>query len=93
MAKIDHLPQRKSPKQLARAYMMGELDAKDYPARGGLRNAILLADGAESEIARMQALTFIEKLADLQHDVDPQKLMQIKLISIKNDGHDNAVQI
>lgn len=73
--------------------MMGELLVSDYPPRGGLRNAMLLADGAESEIARMQALAFIEKLADLSHDIDTQATMQIKLISIKNDGEDNAVRI
>jgi len=73
--------------------MMGDLAPEDYPPRGGLRNAMLIADGADSEIARMQALAFIEKLADLQHDTDPAQTMQIKLIRIKNDGNDNAVRI
>jgi hypothetical protein len=93
VSNIIELPKKKSPKQLARAYMMGELSPNEYPPRGGLLNAMLLADGAESEIARMQALTFIEKLADLGRDVDTQSTMQIKLIGIKNDGEGNAVRI
>ena len=93
MADIVELPKRKSPKQIARAYMMGDLCPSEYPSRGGLRNAMQIADSAQSEIARMQALAFIEKLADLQHDVDEQKTMQIKLISIKNDGNNKAVRI
>lgn len=90
---ITQLPNKRNARTLARAYMMGELDESEYPDRGGLRKAMLLADSAESDIAAMQALAFIEKLADLSHDVDVARTMQIKLIGIKNDGNDNAVRI
>lgn len=93
MGDIVELPKRRSPKQLARAYMMGELDALDYPKQGGLRNAMILADNADSEIARMQALAFIEKLADLAHETESIGTIQVKLIDFKNDGFDNAVRI
>lgn len=84
---IIELPKRRSPKQLARAYMMGELHENDYPIRGGLRNAMLLADGAESEIARMQAVQFIEELADLSHEQDANQVIDLKLVAIENrDG-------
>jgi len=86
MAEIIPLPKRRSPKQLARAYMMGELESNDYPARGGLRNAMLIADSADSEIARMQALAFIERLADLAHEQDTAEIHDIKLVAIENQG-------
>lgn len=73
--------------------MMGELPREEYPVQGGLRNAMLLADNADSEIARMQALTFVEKLADLAHEVESIGTIQVKLIDIKNDGFDRAVRI
>lgn len=85
MGDIVKLPKRRSPKQLARAYMVGDLPAEDYPARGGLRNAMVIADSAESEIARMQALAFIEKLADLQHEQDATQVIDIKLVEIYNN--------
>lgn len=93
MGDIVELPKRRSPKQLARAYMMGELSSDEYPKQGGLRNAMILADNADSEIARMQALAFIEKLADLAHEVESIGTIQVKLIDIKNDGFDRAVRI
>lgn len=87
MGDIVELPKRRSPKQLARAYMVGELASAEYPVRGGLRNAMVIADGAESEIARMQALAFIEKLADLQHEQDATTVIDLKLVAIENrDG-------
>jgi len=93
MAEIHELPKRRTPKQLARAYMMGELDPADYPTQGGLRNWMLLADHAESEIARDAALRALEKLANLGHDFDGDMTVECKLIAIKNDGKGNIERI
>ena len=93
MGDIVELPKKRTPKQWARAYMMGELEPIDYEEGGGLFRLMRISDDSRSDIASVQALEKLSRLADLERDVDDKRTIQIKLISIKNDGHDNAVRI
>lgn len=86
-AKIIELPspKRRTPKQLARAYMMGELSPDEYPVRGGLRERFLAAD-QQKGMAQDAALKAIEKLAELESEQDPNQVIDIKLVAIENRG-------
>ncbi len=87
------VPPPRTAKQYAHAYMMGQLEPKDYPMRGGLRGWMMMADEPGLSIAKDNAITKLSKLADLDHEVNDVGIMEIKLIGIKNDGADNAVRI
>lgn len=90
---IVDLPKRKTAKQLARSYMMGELAPMDYEDGGGVFRLMRIADESRSDIASVQALDKLSRLADLERDTAENVVIPIRLIDIKNDGQDNAVRI
>lgn len=85
MGDIVELPTkpRRSPRQIARAYMMGELDIEDYPKQGGLLKRLLAAD-MQTGMAQDAALKAIEALADLGHEHDTVQVIDLKLVEIEN---------
>lgn len=93
MGDVVALPKKRSAKQLARAYMLGELSPHEYSEGGGVLRLMRIADNSRSDIASVQALDKLSRLADLEHENDGNTVMQVKLIAIKNDGNDNAVRI
>lgn len=61
------LPKKRSHKEWCRLYMLGELKPSEYATGGGIFRLMRIADGSKSDIASVQALEKLAKLADLEH--------------------------
>lgn len=73
---------RMSPKAKAKLYMQGSLDEADYAFGGGINRVMRMADSAESDIASLQALQMLGKLAELEYDVEEVKSIPISIVKI-----------
>lgn len=82
------IPKQPSPKALAKRYMLGLMARADYESKtGGVYRAMQIADNKKSDMAAMQALQYLSKLAELERSDEPETNYDVIIMPIESrDG-------
>lgn len=88
MSNVSKLPERETPKTIARKYMLGLLEPDSYADKvGGLYQLMRMADNQKSLVAAEKALKQLRDLSGIDSEQDVQQVHDIKLVEIENrDG-------
>lgn len=82
---MSELPKPPSPKTLAKRYMLGLIPPAEYGSKaGGIYRAMRIADNMKSDMAAMQALQYLSKLAELERSDEPETNYDVIIMPIES---------